>query len=220
MAKTLSTGSTIAIANGYGTSKSFSSITNATEAIASFSADPGLAVGEYFEVTTSGWGRLAERIVRVKAVSGTGPYLVTFEGIDTSDTTRFPPGSGAGTVREITGWDNLSQVKEVSSSGGDQQFADVTAIDDVETRQMPTVKSAVTMTLTVFDDPTLSWYSTVQAASDSMTPRALRITPANGAKILGNAYWSISGVPQITKNEAITTTISLSYASLPTRYAA
>src|SRR5574337_370558 len=219
MAKTLSTGSTLAIATGFGTAKAFNSITNASEAIASFTADPGLAVGEYFEVTTSGWGRIAEKVVRVKAISGAGPYLVTFEGIDTSDTTLYPPGSGAGTVREVSGWANISQVKDVSSSGGEQQFADATAIDDVVTKQMPTVKSAVAMTLTVFDDPTLPWYATVQAASNGLTPRPLMISPANGSKILANAYWSLSGVPTISKNEVITTTITLSYASEPTRYA-
>lgn len=218
MAKTLSTGLVVAIAGTYGAAKTFSSITNASEAVASFAADPSLAVGDYMEVT-SGWGHLHDRIVRVAAVSGAGPYLVTFKGVDTSNTTKYPTGSGAGSVREITSWVNLSQVKSISTSGGDQQFADVTAIDDVVTKQMPTVRSAVAMTLEVFDDPALSWYSTVRDASDSSTPRAMLMSPPNGSKIAANAYWSLSEVPNIAQREAMTTSISLSYAAVPTRYA-
>lgn len=218
MAKTLSTGSSVAIASAYGTAKTFASITNAAEAVASFASDPSLAVGDYFEVTTSGWGRMEKRIIRVKAASGAGPYLVTFENMDTSDTNRFPSGSGAGTVREITAWTNLSQVKDISTSGGDQQFADVTAIDDVVTQQMPTVRSAQSMTLTCFDDPALSWYPVVRSASESATPVALKMTFPNTTYMVANAYWSLNQVPSVAKNDALTSQITLSYAAQAMRY--
>ena len=77
----------------------------------------------------------------------------------------------------------------------------------------------MTMDLTVYDDPTLAWYATVVAASNSATPSGLRVTTANGAKVVANAYWSINRMPSMTKNEVLTTKVSLSFSSSPSRYA-
>lgn len=214
MAITLATGSVISVAKTYGSSSTMSAITNATEAVATLGAGHGVVVGDYLEIT-SGWGKLDKRVVRAKTVATND---VTLEGINTSSTTTFPSGSGIGSIRRITAWDNLSQIKDISSSGGDQQFADITAIDDLVERKVPTIRSAVTMNMTVFDDPTLAWYATVTAASDTSTPAALRISLANGSKLVANAYWSLQKVPTITKNEALGTTISLAYAADPVRY--
>lgn len=217
MAVTLSTGATYKIASAYGTSKSFTALSNAAEAVASFSTDPTLTAGDYIEVT-SGWGRLDKQIVRVKSVTGTGPYLVTFEGSNTSDTSKYPSGSGTGSIRKITTWTALSQLKGISASGGDQQYADITAIDDVVERKVPTIRSAVTMDIEAYDDPSLAWYTAVQTASDSATPYGLLATFPNGSNLCANSYWGLQKVPQINKNEAMTTKISLSYAAQPMRY--
>lgn len=219
MGITLSTGTAVAIASTYGAAKTFSSITNAAEAVASFSADPSLSAGDIIEVT-SGWGRLNGRVCRVKSVTGTGPYLATLEDVDTTDTDTFPSGSGAGTVREITAWQDISQIKGLSAAGGDQQYADVTAINDVVAKQVPTIRSAVTMDLEVYDDPALAYYDVVTAAADSSTPAGLRMVFPNGSYLYGNAYWSIQKVPNVATNAALTSKISLSYSADPIRYAA
>jgi len=218
MAKTLSTGTIFAIASAYGAAQAFSSITNVAEAVASFTANPSLAAGDIIEVT-SGWGRLNGRIVRVKAVSGAGPYLVTFEAIDTTSTAKYPSGSGAGSVRKITTWTNLSQVKDVSVSGGDVNYADVTDIEDVVEKKIPTTRGAVSLSLTVYDDPTLAWYAVVQAASDAITPVAMRQSFANGSLTLANTYWNVQQTPNVAKNEALTAKIDCGYYAVPTRYA-
>lgn len=217
MSITLSTGTTISIASTYGASKTFESITNASEAVASFSTDPSLSANDIIEVT-SGWGRLDKRVVRVKAVSGAGPYLVTFESVNTTDTDDYPASGGAGTVREISAWAEVTQIKGVSTSGGDQQFADITTMNDVVARNTPTIRSAVNMELEVFDDPTLSWYATVTTASDSSTPYGLKMAFPNGSKLYANTYWSLQKEPNIATNEAMTSKISLTHAAQSIRY--
>lgn len=217
MSITLSTGTTISIASTYGASKTFESITNASEAVASFSTDPSLAANDIIEVT-SGWGRLDKRVVRVKSVSGAGPYLVTFESVNTTDTDDYPASGGAGTVREISAWAEVTQIKGVSTSGGDQQFADITTMNDVVARNTPTIRSAVNMELEVFDDPTLSWYATVTTASDSSTPYGLKMAFPNGSKLYANTYWSLQKEPNIATNEAMTSKISLTHAAQSIRY--
>ena len=214
MAITLSTGTVIAIAKTYATADPVSNMSNATECVCTVLAGHGIVDGDYVEVT-AGWGRLDQRIARIKSSAAT---TVTLEGIDTSNTTLYS-GTSTGSLRVITEWENLSQLKSMSTSGGDQQYADITAIDDVVTKQAPTVRSAVSMSIEVFDDPSLAWYNTVQAASESSVPRGIKLTTPNGAKTVGNTYWSQSAVPNIAKNDAVTTKIELSYASQQTRYA-
>lgn len=216
MAITLSTGTSVSIAKAYGSSVTMSAITNATEAVATLSAGHSVLVGDYLEIT-SGWDLLDKRVVRVKTVATND---VTLEGVNTSNTTKYPAGAGIGSIRRITSWSQLSQLKDLSASGGDQQFADITSISDRTTKQVPTVRSAVTMTIGVFDDPNLAWYADVTAASDASTPYGLLMVFPNGSRLAANAYWSLQKVPGISKNEALTTQISLSYAADPIRYSA
>lgn len=215
MSKTLATRVKFSIGKTYGAAVVMSAVSNAVEAVATLGAGHGVIVGDYLEVT-SGWGLLNGCIRRVKAVAVND---VTLEGMNTTSTSNFPTGTGAGSIRRITAWDQLSQIKTVSSSGGDQQFADATDLDNEVEVKIPTIKSARTMTLEFFDDPNLAWYATVLAASDAVVPTAVLISPPNGSKILANAYWGLMKEPNIQKNEVLTSTITLNFSSGSTRYA-
>lgn len=215
MSKTLATRIKFSIAKTYGSAVTMSAITNAAEAVATLAAGHGVVVGDYLEVT-SGWGLLNGRIVRVKAVATND---VTLEGINTTSTSKYPSGAGTGTIRRITAWDQLSQLKNVSTSGGDQQFTDATSLDDDVEVKIPTIKSSRSMSLEFYDDPTLSWYATVAAASDAVVPTAVLISPPNGSKIVANAYWGLMKEPNIQKNEVLTSTITLTFNSESVRYA-
>ncbi len=215
MAFTLATGSQVFVARQFGASKTMSAVTKAAEAVATLEAGHGITAGTYIEVT-SGWGKLNQRIVRVKAVATND---VTLEGIDTTGS-AFTASGGVGSVRAITQWTEVTQVKDLSSSGGDLQMADATSISDVVERKIPTVRSAITMNLTVYDDPALAWYADVTVASDSATPYGLKMVLANGSRLVANSYWSLNKVPSVTKNEVLTTQLSLTYAADPVRYAA
>lgn len=217
MTITISTGTGVDIAKTYVAAQTFASITNAAEAIASFAANPSFVVGDELFIT-SGWGRLNNRVVRVKAISGAGPYLVTLEKVDTSSTTLYPAGSGAGTAQKISAWDEVTQIKEMSVSGGDQQYADITTISDVTAKQAPTIRNAVTLSLTVMDDPALAWYATVTTASDTATLAAVRMRFPNGSKLYANGYWSLQKTPNIAKNDAITAKVDVAYVCEAARY--
>lgn len=215
---TLSTGATIAIAKAYlpalgSAATATTALSNASECVVT--ATHSLAAGDYV-VMASGWGLLDQRVARVKSVSGGTSFVL--EGVDTSDTSKYPATTGVGTFRKINTWSTLSQVKGISASGGAQQFADITSISDTVIRQIPTVKDAVNMTVDVFDDPTLTWYADVIAADTARSPYALLMTFPNGSKLVANAYWSVMKVPTMETNQALMTQISLSYAAEPVRY--
>lgn len=215
MAITLATGTIVAIASTYGTSVNMTAISNASSAVATLASGHSVVVGDFLEVT-SGWDRLNGRIVRVSAVSTND---ITFEGINTASTSLYPAGTGTGTIRRITAWTNLSQITSgISVTGGEQQFADITTLTDRTQKQIPTVRGAVGVTLPLFDDPSLAWYSVVQTASDTATATGVRMIFPNNSRLVANAYWSLQDVPTI-EDSTLRGSISLSFVAAATRYA-
>lgn len=219
MAITLATGTLVAIASTYGSSSNMTAITNSvnatTPAVATLAAAHGVVVGDFLEIT-SGWDRLNGRIVRVSAVATND---VTLENVFTNLTSVYPAGTGTGSIRRITAWTNLSQITSgISVSGGEQQFADITTLTDRTQKQIPTVRGAVSITLPLFDDPSLAWYSTVQTASDTATATGMRMIFPNASRLVANAYWSLQAVPTI-EDSTLRGSISLSFVADPTRYA-
>jgi hypothetical protein len=214
MSVSLPNGSTVAIASGYGSALTVTALTNANPAVATSTAH-GLSNGDYVEIT-SGWSRLNNKVVRVAGVTANTFEL---EGIDTSSTAIYPAGTGTGSVREVTGWTQISQILASSSTGGEQQFLTYQFLEaDAET-QIPTTKSAGGMELSIGDDPTLAGFIALVAANDDRLKRALRITLASDAKILYNAYCSINKTPSLTVNELMASQATLSFLTEPVRYA-
>lgn len=215
MSVSLPNGSLVALASGYGSAKTITAITNANPGVASSTAH-GYTDGDIIEIT-SGWSRLTDKIVRVDD-SVTDAF--DLEGIDTTLTSIYPAGAGAGTAREITGWTQLAQITSSTSSGGDQQFLDYQFLEADAAKRIPTFKAPAQVTFTVADDPSLPGYQLAKVANDDRLPRAVRITLANGAILLYNAYISLSTIPSLTVNELMTVEVTLSLLSEPVRYAA
>jgi len=214
MAITLAVGTTVAIASTSGAAKTMSAISNAAEAVATLEASHGVVENDIIEVT-SGWQRLTNRIVRADSVATND---VTLEDIDTSSTTYFPAGTGTGSVREITAWTQITQLtREINFSGGEQQFADITTLDDVIDQQIPTRRSPITVSLPVFFDGSLSYVAVVRAAGNTATLTAVRFTFPNGSKLYANAYWSYQEVPTI-EGDTLRGRIDLSFRGVTTFY--
>lgn len=221
MSITKTTGLVLAAVSTCATAVNMTAITNASEAVATLQAGHGVLVGDLLEMT-SGWGRLNGRLVRAKTVATND---VTLEGVNTTSTVNYPAGAGTGagtgTVRRAnasTGLINMSQIKLISTSGGELAFEDVTAVDDVVARQITTIRSPVQLQITIFDDPTLAWYATLLAADEAGTPLGFRMGFPNGSKLLFNAYVSVARVPTIEANMSLKTNISLAFSGDPIRY--
>jgi hypothetical protein len=159
---------------------------------------------------------LNSRIVRAKTVATND---VTFEGINTTNTSNYPAGTGTGTIRRITAWTSITQVQSFDTSGGDLNFADITTIVDKTQKQVPTTRSPQTLSMTVFDDTTLAGQVAVQAASDANAATGFRIVFPNASRMVINGYYSIGASPNVAVNAPLTNTISFSAVAQATRYA-
>jgi hypothetical protein len=208
-------GSLIHIASGYGAVKIMSAVTNANPAVATLEASHGVIVSDILEVT-SGWSRLTDKIVRVSAVATND---VTLEGYSTTLTSIYPPGNGVGTVREITGWTQLTQILQSGSNGGEQQFLEYQFLEGDAQKRIPTFKNAAGLTFSVGDDDTLAGYILAAAANDDRLQRAVRITLPSGALLFYNAYISLNKTPSLTVNELMAVEVTLSLLNEPVRYA-
>jgi hypothetical protein len=216
MAVRVPNGSLVYMASGYGVAKTMSALSNATEAVATLEASHGVVENDYIELT-SGWSRLNDKIVRADSVSTND---VTLEDINTSSTTIVPAGSGTGSVREISGWTQITQILSSSSTGGEQQFLEYQFLESDAQTRIPTVKTAGGLTFTVGDDPTLAGYIALETANDDRLKRAFRIILPSGAIILYNAYVSLNKTPSLTVNELMACEVTLSFLNEPVRYSA
>lgn len=215
MSVKLPNGAIVAIASGYGASKTMSAVSNASTAVATLESSHGVAQGEFIEVT-SGWSRLNNRIVRAGTVDSND---VALDGINSTSTAIYPSSGGAGSVREITGWTQLTQILESSTSGGEQQFLEYQFLEDDAQKRIPTFKSASGLSFSVADDPALAGYILAATANDDRLPRAVRVTLPSGSIILYNAYISLNPTPSLTVNSIMAVQVTLSLLNEPVRYA-
>lgn len=205
-----------AIAKTYSAAIVISAITNAAEAVASLPAGHAVVVGDFVEISSS-WRDLNQKIARIKAVNAND---VTLEGFDTSDVKDFPAGAGIGSLRRITAWDEFDNVKDVKTSGGEQQWLTQQIDGDKNERKIPGIRSATTVSLDVYDDPCMPWFKTAQAANKAGLPAAYRTSLASGAISVVSTYWGVSDTPDEGKNVEVTSKIDLAFITAPTRYAA
>lgn len=206
-------GTTFEIAGTLGAAKPFTAISNANPAVVTAAAN-GLANGDVL-VVTSGWAKLNGRPARVIAAADDSFSL---ENVNTINVSSFPAGSGAGTFQVATDWTQIAQITEPAANGGEQQFLTYGFLEDEDDRQLPTTKSASSMTLPVADDPSKDFVAIVEEADEDKEPRLIRANLPGGSKIYYYAYVSITATPTLSRNNIMTRTITLSFASRPTRY--
>ncbi|HEX8591751.1 MAG TPA: phage tail protein [Pseudomonas sp.] len=191
----------------------FSAISNATEAVATVIGG-ALESGDIV-LLSSGWSKLDNRVVRVKAATATA---ITLESIDTSDVTVFPAGGGVGSMKKILTWVQIPQISDLAFSGGDQNYLDVVFLEDDQGRQIPTDKSATSMTLTIADDPAKPFNSILLKADAGKQVQAARLVLPGNDQLLYGAYTSFSKQPAVSRNNLLTRTVNLALQAEPTRY--
>lgn len=198
----------------YGSPLTVSAITNANPGVATSTAH-GLSNGDFVEFT-SGWSNLNGKIVRV---SGSATNSFNLEGIDTSSTTLFPAGSGTGTCRKITAFQQITQIMGFTTTGGDLQFVNFSFLEQNFETQLPTIFSAQSLSMDIADDPSLAGYVAIKAAADARATRALRLILPDGSNINYNGIVSLNETPTVSKGAVMQVKASWSLANRPVRYA-
>lgn len=217
MAFSLPNGSTIAIAATFGAEITITGISNANPAVATADAH-GLVEGDIIQVTGSSWSKVNNKVYRVGVVT---TDTFELEGLDATNVITYPADGGAGTkVKEVLTWTQIPQILGVETSGGEQAFYTFQFLEDDDEKQLPTTKSAISMTLTVADDPAQPFVPLIERYDEIKSIQPVRLSLVNGSSIYYPAITTISSTPSLTVNELMTRSISVALQARPTRYAA
>lgn len=213
MAFRLPNGSTVDLASTYGAVKTVTGISNANPAVVS-SVAHGFSNGDFVELT-SGWLKLNGRVFRVAGVTADTFQL---EGVNTTSTADYPAAGGAGSARKITAFVGVSQITDVATSGGEQQFLTFGFLEENDDRQLPTTRSAQTITFTVADDPSQAYVPVAEGYDQTRSIAAVRLNLPDGSKIVYNGYLSFAETPSLSRNNLMVRQMTFSLSGRPTRY--
>lgn len=205
----LPNGAQIFIENTRAQEVSATNVSNATKPEFTLeSGGDGFQKGDYIIVTASSWGKLLDRVLRVTAAEAT---KVTVEGIDTTDTNVFPSGAVTASFAKINGWTEIPCVQDLGQDGGEQQYYNYQCLSDDQEQQLPTYKSAVSLTYTFaheYDNPI---YPLLRKADESGDVKALRMyVPKAKEMRLWAGVLSFNEIPQTAVNEMETVSLSVS----------
>lgn len=181
--------------------------TNAAEPVLTCAKSHGLLKGDYVIITTSNWAKLINKVGRVKNVSTND---VTIEGFSTADANVYS-GTGTASIYKISDWIEVPCVQDLSQEGGEQQFYTYQCLADDREQQIPTYKSAVSMTYTFaheYDNPI---YPILRAADESGEVKVMRMyVPRAKEMRLWSGTLSFNEIPQTAVNEMETVSLTVS----------
>lgn len=200
----------IAVQSALAAADTITGITKANPGVVTATSH-GLSNGDIVVLTVKGMHQLDGRIARV-AASTTNTFEL--EGIDTTLFDTF----ASGTAEAITFGTSLSTATNVSASGGDFDFIDVTTIHDNVKKQIPGLANPSTFSFDNIWDVTDAGLVALKAASDSQAKRAVRFTFANGQKLYFTGYIGATGLPTGSAQEVVKTSVVVTMFGKPTVY--
>ncbi|MEN1641512.1 phage tail tube protein, partial [Pseudomonas aeruginosa] len=106
----------------------------------------------------SGWTGLNGRAVKVAAST---EDTFSLGNIDTTDVIRYPAGGGIGSAKKVLTWQQIQQVMNPTTSGGEQQFVQYQYLEDDDQRQLPTFRNAQSFSMPIADDPNLPQWAVI-----------------------------------------------------------
>lgn len=213
MAATLPNGAFFSVAKGYTEEVTITTISNEKPAVATATGH-SLSVGDVVFIK-SGWSGLNDRIFEVAAVDGD---TFTLGNTDTTNKSKYPENGGAGSVKSIDGWQQIQQVMNPTTSGGEQQFVEYQFLEEDDQRQIPTNRSAQSISIPIADDETLPHWEVLEAADQNREIQPIKLTMRNGSKIYYAGYISVSDTPTLEANAVMQRTVTVALSGRPTRY--
>lgn len=186
-------------------------------------ADPGVVTytgtdpsnGDYLYLSSiQGMSQVDERIFRAANVNGAG-NTVELEDEDTTNYDTF----SSGNAQVITFGTTLAIVTDVQVSGGEFDQIDVTTIHDNVRKQIPGAASPIVFSGSCIWDVADAGFAALKAASDVKAKRAIRITFANGQKVVFTGYIGFTGLPTGQAQDKVVTPFQITMFGRPTTYA-
>lgn len=210
------TGTIFSLATVFAAAKAVSAISNAVEASVSCTAH-GYQVGDIVQLY-SGWGRLNRRAAKVKSVT-TDAFVA--EGINTTNQEFYPSGSGGGTVRKITTFQQINKILNPSNSGGEAKNITVKFLESDVEENINDGFTAITETFDIdADEFGQASYAALVNLSEVQTDTVLKKTLKSGSTIYTPCRVAFNENVKLADGSIMTNTVSINGNGRLTRYSA
>lgn len=192
-------GSAQQFSSTFAAAKTITAVTNANPAVAT-SAAHGYATNDEI-LLTSGWEDATDSVYKVEVIDANSFKLL---GLDASNTSFFPSGSGTGSAQKVSAWTAIPQVLTISASGGDARFTEVAPLAKRNAIKIPTGFNAVSVTMSLAHDATNVNYQAMVGISRTLTKVAFKQVISGGAVTYGYGYMNVSEFPKLNNNQVNT----------------
>lgn len=206
MAYSLPEGSSQQFSNTLAAAKTITAITNANPAVATCTAH-GYTTGDEI-MLSSGWEDATDSVYKIESVDSNSFKIL---GLDSTNTSFFPAGSGGGSAQKLSAWTAIPQVLTISASGGDARFTDVNPLAKRNGIRIPTGFNATSVTLSLGFDVTTPAYKTMVGISRSLSKVAFKQVLSGGSVQYGWGYLNVSEFPKLNNNQVNTVDAALTF---------
>ncbi len=190
-------GAKFLFSNTFAAAKTLATMSNANPCAAS-SVSHGY-IDDDEVLLTSGWEDATDTIYKVDQ---TGVDAFNILALDTTSTTRFTPGGGAGsTTLKLSNWLEVPQVLTIATTGGDPVFTPVKPLARRNAFNVPTGLNPVNISLTLGHDASNSNYQTMLGISRVTGKVGFKMVLADGSLSYGYGYMSVGEVPSLNNNQ-------------------
>ena len=209
------TGTIYSIATVFAAAKAVTAVSNASEA--SFTCvGHGFEVGDIVQVY-SGWGRLNRRAVKVKTVTSVDIFVA--EDIDTTNTEFYPSGSGTGTARKVTTFQQINKILNQQNSGGEAKNITVKFLESDVEENINDGFTAITESFDIdADEFGQASYTALVALTEVQTDTILKKTLKSGSVIFTPARIAINQNVKMSDGTIMTNGVSINGNGRITRY--
>lgn len=209
------TGTLFSVATAFGSAKTVSGISNATQGVVTATAH-GFTTGDVVEIT-SGWGKLNKRIFEITVLTSD---TFTLLKADTSSLDFFPAGSGGGSVRKVTTWQQLSKVMNPQTSGGEPKTVTYKFLESDVEYSINDGFTATSYTLEMDDDDTTAGYTALRSLTDVQSDTVLKMLLRNGSRVYIPGRVALNDVPRLQEGQINRMNMTFNGNARHTRYSA
>lgn len=213
MAYSFPEGAKFLFSRTFAAAQTVTAVTNTDPAVASVTSHGHVDGTEL--LFNSGWEDAGDSVYRVDEAD-TNSF--DFEGLDTTDTQWFSPGSGIGSVQAISNWLEIPQVLTIATAGGDPRFTTISPLARRNSFNVPTGFNPASVTLTMGYDGQNSTYKTMLNVSRTLEKVAFKLLLAGGETSYGYGYLAVSEIPALNSGQPNQVTASFSFIGRATSY--
>lgn len=216
MAKRLAlpNGATVQLATSFDDPVEFTSITNASPPVLT-STTHGLLAGDYV-VVTSGWCELDQQAYKVGVVTADTFTLI---GANTTNTTKFPAGGGAGSVKQVEAWVDLPCITNSALTGGEPQYVDVECLQEDNPKRLFNGMSPIDWQISIADDDNNTSIDLLEDLTETQDTSVMRVILRSLAEKLYAGSFAISPDSTLSRGEVMVRTVGVAVSKI-TKYKA